>query len=591
VVVFDPESGAADPRLCWAYALLWSHLLADEACDDASNDDDGKKFRRPLTATEGLRQKNRRRHPEAASVGAVVFSFLLGECLSLVHKLDLSLDSSDDNDRGGGPVPSNVFNHDLLLNLTAFLEGTLEGSALSSASASLFGPWAATYFRGLVSRSKALPEVSALYRLIGLGLRLATKGGLFTTHDTAHDHDVDDDDGGGSSDGDDPMGPSSPFLAAGATSGGLASGSLSSSLQSDFAPLRRYLASVIHGLGRFSDELLCACLAMVLSAPPELVPRAATVPALGAALVAGRAHVPTAALAVGGLEAWLASDLLLAGRGSSADSLNGSLDAHLPVFLPLLETYLFDASGGQGAVVVGSSGRKGQRPSKRRGGGDLDSSGLQGAAVEALQLRVVRLLGRLGGRNKGVAIDASAALRQAIEGWGEAPAGTLPLEVPLPMAAGASKHASSSLGAVVLHVPELLPRLATLCLGAQGDHQAKALAAETFHAAVVLLVGTSATDAGGGKHYLAIWAKVFPVVVALAADVAVVATRVLFGKLLGQLVHWLSGDPSKEGEAACLLAALSDGIAAQDSSSGAEGAASSSGVRALCATSMAEFLR
>ena len=551
VPVYDPDSGAADPRLCWAYAQLWSSILTRPSANgQATASARVTAFCQPLTAAEALQRRQRRRAAARASAAAVTFSFLLGEVLSTVAKLDLAL-ADGDGATTGAVVPLNVFNHDLLLNLTAFLEATL-GTAPAPVAA-FFRPWAGTFFRCLVGRARDLPEVSALYRLLGLGLRLADTAAVFS--DGVGRGVGDGAVGGAADDGDALMAPAapSPLSHPSPVDAQLAD------TQSDLVPpLRRFLAAVSGGLGRFSDELLCACLGMVLSAPPRVLPRTAAVPALAAALVAGRAHLPTAAAAVGELEAWQASD------SDQSDQTSGGLDEHLPTLLPLLEAFLFDAST-RGAVP-GASVAKGGRGRRQR-----SCAGEDGAALEALQLRVVRLLGRLGGRNRLVAVDAATALRATL-GWGEAPPGTLPIEVPL-----------SSKRPAVLQVPELLPRLAELCLGASEDRQAKALAAETLHACVLLLVGTSATDAGSGGHYIAIWAKLFPVVVALAADPAVPATRVLFGKLLGQLVHWLSGDGSREEEAGCLLAALSDGIAAQEQGAGA--------VRALCAASMAEFLR
>jgi hypothetical protein len=94
------------------------------------------------------------------------------------------------------------------------------------------------------------------------------------------------------------------------------------------------------------------------------------------------------------------------------------------------------------------------------------------------------------------------------------------------------------------------------------------------------LVGSSATtpSAERRKSLLTVWQRLFPVLLDLAVDHEP-TTRLLFQKLLKQLIHWFSGGGSGGGggdgssggsgrgeEATLLLAALGDGIASEENS-------------------------
>jgi hypothetical protein len=126
VPVADPDTGAPDPRLCWAYAHLWAALLR-------GGDGGGGEARAP-TATAKLHAKHRRRRgtysaaaavdgggsSSADAVVAAAFGFLVSEALLLVHQLELDGSTSE----GGDWLSGQALNHDFLLNLTNLLEVT-----------------------------------------------------------------------------------------------------------------------------------------------------------------------------------------------------------------------------------------------------------------------------------------------------------------------------------------------------------------------------------------------------------------------------------------------------------------------------------
>ena len=125
--------------------------------------------------------------------------------------------------------------------------------------------------------------------------------------------------------------------------------------------LRRYLERVAVAVegGSFADELLCAALKTVLSAPPSLLPRNAVIPALKTALKAGAAHIPTAEAALAALEQWIAMDK------RQGESVGHSLRDFLPEILPLLDAYLFD--GSQVALTAEAAAKESDAGAARSG--------------------------------------------------------------------------------------------------------------------------------------------------------------------------------------------------------------------------------
>ena len=552
VPVYDSDTGEPDPRLCWAYSSLWIKLLTDAPSDTPPTD-----------------------------VVRAVHDTILGEALAVVHRLDLSYTSPDleaessrDGDGGASvATPTNFMDQECLLNLVSFLEATLP-----RAPRTLFASWASLYFRGLVQLSRARPHVSGLYRLVTLGLRLAEEADLFSSRSppaappAAGDAmDLEEN-------------PSAPHRA------------LPPGLRNS---LQLYVSHVAIALHRFTDELLCTALQMVLTAPRVLVGRDAVVHALQFALKAGVSHLPTAKAAVGALERWRKESAVAALRAAGDGDDHGApahgspaaddhtIGPYLPKLLPLLDNYLFDAhssAGGQAGsddpgrarrgVLTNEKKRK-ERVAERTPGGV--GGGVDTVELEALQQRIVRLLGRLGGQNRFVAIGVEDALARSLA-W-DATVTPVLFSIPLHV------DGTNKIDHVQLPLERLLPRLAELC-EQKGDGRTRVLAAECLHASVTYLIGTAFTDAQrdmrqGDSPLLPIWHRLFPTIVALAVDAEAV-TRSLFHTILLQLIRLFSTARSTEAEQQALLKALSDGIAEEGGRSA---------VRELCASGMAEFVK
>ncbi|CAM9461336.1 unnamed protein product [Choristocarpus tenellus] len=320
-------------------------------------------------------------------------------------------------------------------------------------------------------------------------------------------------------------------------------------------------------LGGFRDELLAACTEALLSAPLGLLDRdlSTLVPALRVALRSGVAHLPTALVSMEALERWHrdAPDLLL---------------PHLSEILPCLDQHIYSAGSGEGgesdhgADRGGRRGRQGPRGGKGAGKGKAGSTG-KDAQRKNLRRRVVRFLGRLGGRNHLISPSASEVLAKSLA-WDTTP--RLMIEIPYH---DCKEH-------LPLCLDGLLQRIVSLAEH-QGSQQTKTLAAECLHAIVVYMVGCTATDpssggTGQGKagEFSKLFRKCYPAMLRLGVDLEE-TTRTLFSKLSLQLVRWFSQARTDNDDTAAILDCLGEGMAAEEGGP----------LRELCARGVVEFLR
>ena len=193
-----------------------------------------------------------------------------------------------------------------------------------------------------------------------------------------------------------------------------------------------------------------------------------------------------------------------------------------------------------------------------------------------LQLHVLRLLGRLGGRNRFVTGSlAEGSQHDALK---------LGLRWASPETITMRNVPMSKLGTMDLVLGDLLPRILRLATDS-GHRQTKVAACELLHSVTIYVVGNDNRDAciisdQRGK----ILENLFPGLVRLATDVEPV-TKKLFGPLVLQLVRWYSRPLTITIQGTTptltLLNAITDGVG--NSSDGA--------VRDYCARALAEFFK
>jgi hypothetical protein len=162
--------------------------------------------------------------------------------------------------------------------------------------------------------------------------------------------------------------------------------------------LSKFVREVASRLRQFKNELLSACVRLVLAVPRALVDVPLLVPALDTALRLGVGYLPLARVGLDALERWL-------------DTRPRSVAPFLPRVLPRLQRYLMaDAPEEHDVANMEAEEVKARRLAQRvaRRKHTTVETGDESNPVYGLQLRVIRLLGQLGGRAAAVlGVDAA----------------------------------------------------------------------------------------------------------------------------------------------------------------------------------------
>uniref|UniRef100_A0A3B4GU24 DNA-dependent protein kinase catalytic subunit n=1 Tax=Pundamilia nyererei TaxID=303518 RepID=A0A3B4GU24_9CICH len=297
----------------------------------------------------------------------------------------------------------------------------------------------------------------------------------------------------------------------------------------------------------FSDELLASCLTFVLSLHHNIVALdiKAYCPALETALKLGLSHIPLANAALDALEDW-----------SSHIPLKTMQPCYTSV-LPLLDGYLktssTDNKDESNWEVISSLSSKSDRGYSRVMSRLLkksDQLSMEDAPLVKVRLRVVKLLGHLGGKlNRNlVTVVSSEEMMKKFVSWDTEK--RLSFAVPF-------KDMKP-----VIFLDPFLPRISELALSTS-DRQTKVAACELLHSMVVYMVGKSAQMAEGENTLPPMYKlhkRLFPVLLRLACDVDQV-TRQLFEPLVMQLIHWFTNNKKFESQdTVAVLEAILDGV-------------------------------
>lgn len=327
----------------------------------------------------------------------------------------------------------------------------------------------------------------------------------------------------------------------------------SSSPQSDtvknasFALYSKFGKEVCVRMKQYKDELLASCLTFVLSLHHNIIALdiKAYCPALEAALKLGLSHVPLANVALDALEDW------------SSHIPSEIMQPCYKTILPLLDGYLKtastnnkDDSNWEVMSSVSSRSDKGySRVMKRL----LKASKLltmEDAPLVIVRLRVVKLLGHLGGKlNRNlVTVVSSEEMMKKFVAWDSEKR----LSFAVPFADMKP----------VIYLDPFLPRISELALSTS-DRQTKVAACELLHSLVVYMVGKSAQMVEGENRLPPMYKlhkRLFPVLLHLACDVDQV-TRQLFEPLVMQLIHWFTNNKKFESQdTVAVLEAIMDGV-------------------------------
>ncbi|KAE8280054.1 DNA-dependent protein kinase catalytic subunit [Larimichthys crocea] len=175
---------------------------------------------------------------------------------------------------------------------------------------------------------------------------------------------------------------------------------------------------------------------------------------------------------------------------------------------------------------------------------------MEDAPLVMVRLRVVKLLGHLGGRlnrNLVTAVSSEEMMKKFVAWDSEK---RLSFAVPF-----ADMKP-------VIYLDPFLPRISELALSTS-DRQTKVAACELLHSLVIYMVGKSAQMVEGENALPPMYKlhkRLFPVLLRLACDVDQV-TRQLFEPLVMQLIHWFTNNRKFESQdTVAVLEAIMDGV-------------------------------
>ena len=234
-------------------------------------------------------------------------------------------------------------------------------------------------------------------------------------------------------------------------------------------------------------------------------------------------------------------------------------DQTLCQLVPLLEKYLKDASDASSEIdgkMVTKSKKKRVKLLKKDGKTTYRNFMIGGNGYEeertqndrnydeGLPVKILRFLGRLGGRNKYILSSPISSISSSLK-WA-CFQGFITVNVPVASAllsgAQSSQNSQSQQNSLMeINVGATLPRLVSLCADANPSNKELTIyAQECLHGIILVMIGRSSQAASDLQcDYLSMFNAVFPIIIELAASDEEL-TKNLFDKLLFQIIHWLS---------------------------------------------------
>ncbi|RHZ54176.1 hypothetical protein Glove_429g28 [Diversispora epigaea] len=326
----------------------------------------------------------------------------------------------------------------------------------------------------------------------------------------------------------------------------------------------KFIKEVCARLIQYKDDLLASCLRLVLSVPKELLNINDLVSPICIALKLGQSYQPLANIGLDAIEKIV--DL----KGPQ------DLSKWLGQILPFLNDYLLvkadtmDNSLKEIAQFRANAqkNRNGLKSVEKARKQKIKESGMiksfktivgvgqleKNVGLYDLQVRVLRILGRLGGVNKLIIENISnegtisklntqfkssnfknKSLTSSLLAWD--PERRLKFTIPYPDCK------------IEIIFDEFLPRIVELAESAP-DRKTKVISCELLHSIMLLMIGRSAFQARIIKGpqespFCKIYHRIFPVLLRLAIDTDQVP-RKLFRRLVSQLIHWFTNNAQYE---------------------------------------------
>ncbi|XP_053414339.1 DNA-dependent protein kinase catalytic subunit [Nycticebus coucang] len=459
------------------------------------------------------------------SLNRLLYDEFVKSVIKIIEKLDLTLESQIVGEQEGrdGTAGVHVFpTSDPAANLhpakpkdfSAFINLVeLCREILPEEQVGFFEPWVHSFAYELVLQSVRSPLISGFYKLLSVAVKNAKKIKYFE---------------------------------------GVSPKSLKHSPEdpekySCFALFAKFGKEVAVKMKQYKDELLASCLTFILSLPHDIIELdvRAYVPALQMAFKLGLSYTPLAEVGLNALEEW------------SVYISKHVIQPYYKDILPCLDGYLKtsalsdETKNSWELSALSQAAQKGFTKAVLKHLKRTKNTSLNEApSLEGVRIRVVQMLGSLGGRiNKNLATAASSdEMMKKCVAWDREK--RLSFAVPF-------REMKP-----VIYLDVLLPRVTELALTAS-DRQTKVAACELLHSMVMFLLGKATQmpegDQGAPPMYQ-LYKRTFPVLLRLACDVDQV-TRQLYEPLVMQLIHWFTNNKKFESQdTVALLEAILDGI-------------------------------
>ncbi|KAM9198416.1 DNA-dependent protein kinase catalytic subunit isoform 2-T2 [Dugong dugon] len=459
------------------------------------------------------------------NLNRLIYDEFIKSVLKIVEKLDLTLEKQnageqeDENEATGAWViptsdpaanlrPAKPQDFSVFINLVEFCREILPEKHME-----FFEPWVYSFAYELILQSIRLPLISGFYKLLTVIVRNAKKMKYF----------------------------------AGISPKSLKHSSEDAEKYSCFALFVKFGKEVSVKMKQYKDELLASCLTFVLSLPHDIIEidMRAYVPALQMAFKLGLSYTPLAEVGLNALEEW------------SVNIHRYVIQSYYKDILPCLDGYLKTSAlsdetknNWEVSALCRATQKGFHKVVLKHLKRTKNMASNEPLSLEAIRIKVVQMLGRLGGqinRNLITAASSDEMMKRCVA-WDR------------------EKRLSFAMPFVemkpVVYLDVFLPRVTELALLA-GDRQTKIAACELLHSLVMFMLGKSTQipegDRGSPPMYQ-LYKQTFPVLLRLACDVDLV-TRQLYEPLVMQLIHWFTNNNKFESQdTVALLETILDGI-------------------------------
>lgn len=555
------RAGSDQIPLYVEYIPLWKSLLEPSDYD--------KRIAGTLLGTKGKSHSE-----EMNELCKTVYDVFVQGVLDTMQKLDLTYTIRRDNQESQGILlkkekdedeklvdeviaapgmyaPHSPREMETFLNLVEFLK-----MLLPDTPADMFSRWAFVFGREVISHSTRLPLVSGFYRLLTVSLRLCERSGYFIGTNRLTE-----------SNSSNSASRNESFISMECELGENEHANERNQRVLCKELYSRFLHEVSMRLQQYQDELLCACLELILEAPCQLLAPFQIVRPLVQAFELGTSYLPIALTALRSLRRWL--DYEEDGLGEY-----DNIKSFLPRILPSLDPYLLipaKATAEDKGDKLQSSLQNRWSKGKQRQNKYLQLARNTNVTLEEVQEAIVLLLGSLGDLCGCVVGKVDLGDEKRLRG----PAIVWDTEkkIELKLGFGADR--------VTMLLDSLFPRVLILA-ESSSNRQTKIAACELLHSVLLLVIGLEANSQG--TNMTRYYEKALPVVLRLATDTEVVA-RQLFEPLIVQIIHWFTSPAETRRQkysqnAGYLLEALTENVCARGQSA----------LRDLCARCIGEYV-